>query len=341
MKISVVIPTRNRPDHIRKALLSLQKQTYLPAEVIIVDSSDDLAYSKEVSRQSMPFSLAWLASAPSVCVQRNKGISVASNSWVFLCDDDIELAENYLQKLFEYAVKNPECGVVAGRLLQQEAGKWIDQYSPKNFRNLVWYFIFQLPIWGDISKIQTSWIFTPILNFIKRWYVKRSNRSTLSGFPLITFWDGRYFTTKFYSLGANLIKKEWLFNSPYDEVLDPSGIGDNYGVALGFPGEQPIHVLACAHAYHNRAAENRLKQEVTYYRRILALNYFLKRQAKNYLSTTVWFCWSLTGSAMLHASKGNWKTVGVTLKALTVIVFGKNPYWQGYIKNDKSVQPSV
>jgi hypothetical protein len=40
------------------------------------------------------------------------------------------------------------------------------------------------------------------------------------------------------------VRRQWLIRSPFDEVLDPHGIGDNYGVAFGFPSK--IHVLNSA-----------------------------------------------------------------------------------------------
>jgi glycosyltransferase involved in cell wall biosynthesis len=44
MKITTVIPTRNRPTHVRKVLATLQAQTRQADEIIIVDSSDEIKH---------------------------------------------------------------------------------------------------------------------------------------------------------------------------------------------------------------------------------------------------------------------------------------------------------
>ncbi|HEY9048582.1 MAG TPA: glycosyltransferase family A protein, partial [Ohtaekwangia sp.] len=235
MKITTVIPTRNRPAHIAKVLQMLQKQTRLSDEIIIVDTSDDKGYIQDINSQFNTLPLKWLhPEIASVCVQRNIGIRAASGDWIFLCDDDIEAKSDYLEKLEQYAIAHPACGAMAGRLLQLENGIWTDEYPVKGFADLLWRFTFQLSIWGDLDKVQMRFPGSIFLNPVKKFYRSRQNGLTLGGWPLITSWNSEVFQTTIYSLGANVIRRDWLLHSPYDEVLDPSGIGDNYGVAIGF-----------------------------------------------------------------------------------------------------------
>jgi len=334
MKISVVIPTRNRPDFMERVLTSLHGQTRKPDEIVVIDSSDDTTYKNKLIEKYSGIPLTWLSSAPSVCIQRNLGIRAATGDWIFLCDDDIELCSDYLEKLDEHVQRNPSCGALAGVLLQQEGTDWVSSYPVKKYRDLLWRTIFQLPIWGELENIASG----PLLGVIKRFYHKRGNARTLAGWPLITQWKEPYFQTKIYSLGADVVKKQWLLNSPYDEVLDPSGIGDNYGVAMGFPGEHPIHVVTSVVAYHHRAIQNRLERPLAYYRRILALHYFLKKE--NSISIA-WFLWSLVGNTGYALFSGNWKMVSTTLRAMGLVIVNKNPYWLGYKRNAKVVQPTL
>src|SRR6478609_6944196 len=137
--ISVVIPTRNRPERVRNALLSLARQTLPPAEVIVIDSSDEGfrdAKALEAEFQMLP--LVTLSSAPSVCIQRNKGIEAAKSSWIFLCDDDIELPPDHFQHLADHVAKHPGCSAVAGKLRQLESGVWVDQYPPRRFLTVLY-----------------------------------------------------------------------------------------------------------------------------------------------------------------------------------------------------------
>src|SRR5687768_4696376 len=99
MKISVIIPTRNRASHIKTLLTNLQAQTYSPSEIIIVDSSDDKKYKDDIFMEFQLLPLIWIDSEASVCVQRNKGVQLAKNPWIFLCDDDIRIPDDYIDQL--------------------------------------------------------------------------------------------------------------------------------------------------------------------------------------------------------------------------------------------------
>jgi len=340
MKITTVIPTRNRPNHVRKVLATLQAQTRQADEIIIVDSSDEIKYL-DVIKESFPdLPLKYISSEASVCIQRNIGIAQATGDWVFLCDDDIELSKDYLEKLEHYITLHPECGAIAGRLLQQEDNKWVDQYTVTGARDLIWRFIFQLSVWGDVQNIKSS--FSPVnllVIYIKKFYTRRANGFTLAGWPLITSWSTSFQTT-IYSLGADLIRRDWLLKSPYDEVLDPSGIGDNYGVAIGFPQDRGIHVIDSTVAYHHRANENRLDRTLAYYRSVLALHYFIKKSKRFGKATTLFFLWSLTGHALLYLAKGSKNMIRAHLKIIALILINKNPYWVAFRKSKKVTKPN-
>jgi glycosyltransferase involved in cell wall biosynthesis len=302
-------------------------------EIIVVDSSDS---KEEINALKLEYSscgIVWIDSEASVCLQRNMGVRAATGNWILLADDDIEFNADYLEQLEKYAMQNADCGALAGRLLEFEENKWTDQHVIKSFPDLLWRFIFQLHIWGDIQSVSSSVFARPFLFFIRKFYASRGNGFSLAGWPVITNWAGSAMQTAVYSLGANLIRKTWLLQSPYDETLDSSGIGDNYGVALGFPGRYPIHVLASTFAYHHRADENRLDPETGYYRRILALHYFIKRNKKKFSFATIpFFMWSLVGKYIFFLAKGNHKMLRITLNVIGLIASRRNPYIVGHLK---------
>ena len=108
----------------------------------------------------------------------------------------------------------------------------------------MWQYVFKLSIWGEINCGNNF-----IAKRIKEYYQQTGNHITKAGWPVITNFSGEYFITPLYSLGASLIPKDWLVQSPFDEVLDPHGIGEHYGVIAGFPLQQ-IHVLNNTFVYH-------------------------------------------------------------------------------------------
>lgn len=339
MNITAVIPTRNRIPQLETALNSLLSQSRQPDEIIVVDSSDNKELLNELKLRMRHSKIRWIDSAVSVCIQRNSGIERASGDWIFLCDDDIEVAPGHLEVLEKYVAETPGCHVVCGRLLQLEQGEWVDRYPVRSFGELLWRFVFQLPIWGDVDGAKAPFFLRPLYALLKKFYAMKGNTLTLAGWPLITQWNADVFQTRVYSLGASLINREWLLRSRYDEVLDQHGIGDNYGVALNFPGNRPIHVLNSTYAYHHREKANRIDQPVTYYRRILSLHYFLKRCNKFSALTAAAFVWSLIGNAISFYLTGNRHLSRVTLKAVRLILFGKNPYYAGFLTGKKLIQP--
>jgi len=315
----VIIATRNRFSSLLKTLKSIQGQTYQPAETIIVDASDRTEQLPTKWDGSMP--VTWFSHSPSVCAQRNFGIKKAISDWIFICDDDIELDKKYFDELIKHCKANPSCGSVAGLLLQKENGQWVKNYPVKSFAQLVWKFIFQLSIWGEINVRPPS-LWMPFYGGIKKFYQRKANTMTLAGWPLITQWDEAVIKTKFYSLGATLIRKDWLLNSPYNENLDASGIGDNYVVAKGFPGDRPIHVLSSTYALHHKVSENRMTEPRSRSRRILALNYFLSIGYTSLL-TRAFFVWSSFSYVLLCSIKDRRNFV-LFLKTFLKCLLGKS-----------------
>jgi GT2 family glycosyltransferase len=107
--LSIVVPTKNRPDSLRRLLQSLQRQDYQPCEVIVVDDASDPAVSalngvsvirREVSRGPGP--------------ARNDGIAVSHGAIIAGFDDDCEITDwGLLVRAAEILERNPRCGAVA------------------------------------------------------------------------------------------------------------------------------------------------------------------------------------------------------------------------------------
>jgi glycosyltransferase involved in cell wall biosynthesis len=319
VNISVVIPTCNRSESLSRLLKSLDASVYPVREIIVVDSSDESAVNGELTSR---FKLRCLTSARSVCIQRNVGIAAAEGNWIFLCDDDLEVPPDYIGRLADHIERFPDAGCVTGNVLQNngKGNTWTEQYPITSSLELVVRFIFQLSVWGEI-KIAKPGV---VVRKIMRHYESKGNHLSKAGWPVITDFSGLFFRAPFYGLGASIVKKQWLLMSPYDEVLDPHGIGDNYGVASGFPPEG-IHIVNDAFVYHYRASENRLIRPDLYYRRILALDYFLRTKKELLHVQRVWFLWSLIGSTLMSLSSGFKMTV-INLKLLYQTTTGRNPY---------------
>ncbi len=321
MDVSVVIPTCDRPDRLRALLGYLGRQTLPPREILIVDASARKLDAGAVA--ALGRGVVYLESVPSVCAQRNLGIRRAAAPWIFLCDDDIELPPDYLARLAAHAAAHPAAGALSGLVLEKQAGRWSGRFPERSAVVAAWKLLFGMGMWGPIAASG------PLGRAIAARCRARGNHLARSGWPVITEMDGDFFRTPLYGLGAAVVRRDWLLASPFDETLDSHGIGDNYGVAVGFPAEG-IHVVTGAEARHHRATANRLTDGVAQERRALALDYFIHTRPALGHAGTAALLWSLVGAGLLHAASGNSTAARAMLRAFARVASGRNPYRRGH-----------
>jgi len=315
-------------------LHNLEQSTYPLKEVIIVDSGEDRLSEMECSF-FQNIDITYISSEKSVCIQRNKGIAIAKSAWIFLCDDDIEVPADYVEILVSHIGSQQKPVCASGLFLQKVKGEWIAKYNITSGKTLLWNYIFNLSVWGELNCKDNF-----LTRSVKQYYKQKHNHISKSGWPVITDFSGEYFITPLYSLGASLVKKAWLINAPFDEVLDRHGIGDHYGVIAGFPLHE-VHVLNTAFVYHHHEEANRLQNTVQYYRRVLALDYFrrIKRQPGHVKKISLW--WSLCGNLLVFIFRLNGNMIKASFKLLFIIGFNKNPYFTAAKKYRKVQEPIV
>jgi len=325
--VSIVIPTRNRKESLLKTLQAASRQLYPAAEIIIVDAGNEPIGFETLSKAFPQAPIRYFTSRPSVCVQRNLGIQMATSPYILLCDDDVEMPEDYLLKLTTYTSAHEEAGIVTGLFLQKNKNaEWEYQYRTSSLLKCIWHFIFQLSCWGDLEDIKANFITAPLLRYIKQWYEKRGNTYSLAGWPLLTNFTCPVTRTAVYTLGAALIKKEWLLASPFEEKLVPNGIGDNYGVTHNLPEPQPIHLLTGAFVWHHHAPENRLKIITAYRYRVYALHYFLVNSKKFTAINRLFFYWSMLGNLLFQTFGLQGKLAATSMSTIVILMLGQNPY---------------
>jgi glycosyltransferase involved in cell wall biosynthesis len=328
INISVVIPTCNRKERLLSLLKDLDRSYYPLLEIIIVDSGEDRLCAGDYEALHN-LNIIYIGSEQSVCIQRNKGIAIAKSSWIFVCDDDIEVPADYIKKLVAHIEKHNDAIAVSGLVLQQEKNKWTSEYPIRSTKELLWKYIFKLSIWGRIDCKKNY-----VSKWLKKYYTAKGNHISKAGWPVITDFTGDYVTVPVYGLGASLIKKNWLLNFPYDEVLDRHGIGDNYGLAINFP-PQSIHILNEAFVYHYQETANRLQKPIQYYNRSIALDYFRKINKKISFVKKGWLLWSLFGNLLTFILAGDGNMMKVSLKLIYTIGIGENRYYSAYKTSQK------
>lgn len=123
--VSCIILTYNSRRHLERLLASIRDQTYTALEVIVIDnaSSDDtVAFLR--SQQIRPLDQLicnptndWFAKG------NNIGIHQAHGDYIYICNDDIALTPTYFQCLVDQLERQPDCGMIGGKLLKLKDGQ--------------------------------------------------------------------------------------------------------------------------------------------------------------------------------------------------------------------------
>ena len=123
--LSVVVPTRHRPDLLRRALTSLLAQTHREWEGIVVDDGD-LDRSGEVrgvlEELADPRLRLVPAHAGNEAAARNAGLDAASGQLVTYLDDDNVMFPVWLAALADAAHTHPDAPLLYGARVTREAG---------------------------------------------------------------------------------------------------------------------------------------------------------------------------------------------------------------------------
>ena len=97
LNVSVIIPTYNRKNLLKRALHSASSQTFVPQEIIVVDdgSSDG---TKDWVLERFPYVRYIYQNNSGVSSARNAGIKEAKGSWIAFLDSDDEWMSNKLEQ---------------------------------------------------------------------------------------------------------------------------------------------------------------------------------------------------------------------------------------------------
>ncbi|MES2559933.1 MAG: glycosyltransferase [Bacteroidota bacterium] len=97
--VSYIIPTMMRQDYTLQLLNDLNRQTYTPTQVIVVDATpadqrEESLYN--TSNYDFELIVKWQTSKGS-CRARNEGIELSTGDFIIFGDDDIRIAPDYIE----------------------------------------------------------------------------------------------------------------------------------------------------------------------------------------------------------------------------------------------------
>lgn len=122
--VSVIIPTCNRPLELERAIRSVLTQTYPCIEIIVVDDASTTIDHKSLRTKYPGISLLVNSENKGQSYSRNRGLKIASGTFINFLDDDDELRPEKIQKqiaVFQHS-NDPVLGMVTCHVLDNRLG---------------------------------------------------------------------------------------------------------------------------------------------------------------------------------------------------------------------------
>jgi cellulose synthase/poly-beta-1,6-N-acetylglucosamine synthase-like glycosyltransferase len=130
MKLSVMIPTYNRPDSLQMCLNGLARQMRTADQIIVIIRPEDGASSGALSTWSRVLPItSVLVNTPGVVQALNEGLKHATGDIITITDDDSIAHPNWLERIEQRFVDDPVIGGVGGRDVIYANGKSIPASS--------------------------------------------------------------------------------------------------------------------------------------------------------------------------------------------------------------------
>jgi GT2 family glycosyltransferase len=117
-RLSIVIPSHNRPDLLRCCLASVLRHAPAGTEVIVVDDASPAAEASAVATAFTGVRVLRLVRRSGFCVAVNLGLRTATAEVVELLNDDTEVTPGWTDAVLPW-FRNPRIAAVAPLVLQQ------------------------------------------------------------------------------------------------------------------------------------------------------------------------------------------------------------------------------
>lgn len=283
-EISVLIPTRNRPDDLLLCLRSVAAQRPKPLEVVVVDQSQT-EMRDEVEAVLRPHGLAVrYIHAPELeglTHARNRAIAQASGSILLFVDDDVELDAGYLRAMLAVFDADPghRIGAASGLIA--------------NFRS-------------SISLAQR----------IRSWAFYRGPFSVERDVLAFHFRPGTHPRRGRRLHGCIAVRREVFERVRFDEAYRGYSFGEDRDFSVQVGQHYELRWVPGARLVHKQTQRSRLDRERFCELRILSWLRFYDRCVERTARNKIAFIWLNIGFLTLLAGIWDWATVRGTARGL-------------------------
>ncbi|MHB8996990.1 MAG: glycosyltransferase family 2 protein [Armatimonadota bacterium] len=124
-RVSLMIPTKDRPRELADAVASIVIQTRQPEELIIVDDGamDLKPVEAQLAGSGIELKYHRKNGTPGLTASRNIGIGLSTGDLIVFLDDDVVLEPEYVASLVEIFDLDPKIGGVGGIITNEPVSK--------------------------------------------------------------------------------------------------------------------------------------------------------------------------------------------------------------------------
>ncbi len=291
IKSTVIICTRNRCADLLHTLHSLAKQTELPEELIIVDSSsspiaNEDSFAAVFTPTFFPATkLIYLHTSPGLPYQRNQGVARASCDIIHFLDDDVELDADYISQMNHAFAQHSEFAGGMGEV--------------KNIPHSIQY----------TAYCMLSRVFLLQRNFA-------SGNFTLSGLPTHAYGTSQFKKVEVLGGCCMSYRRSVFAKHTFDESLGGYAFMEDCDFSRRVSFDAPLFFNPRATMLHlvSPIARDGICKNRAMYMRNYSYLFFKNVYPRNRVKI-IFYCWSVIGLFVVALCKREWQ--------------GVRGYWQG------------
>jgi len=165
IRISIIIPTYNRLNSLKKTIASLKIQTIKPFSVVVVDDSNNDKIKNWFKKQKFCFEKKYFFfGGRSLPGARNYGLKWAlkqnNSDFILFLDDDVILDKNYLKDMLKLSQNNPKTMCFGALNSLEKRPSFVQKFGRfcKNLFCTNMLFINLYPVDFKQSTTKTQWL---------------------------------------------------------------------------------------------------------------------------------------------------------------------------------------
>jgi GT2 family glycosyltransferase len=138
--ISVIVATRNRPEHLASCIASILANTEIEFELLVVDQSDTNAGRESVEKLRPDSRLRWIeTNTRGLSASRNIGVAMARAPIIAFTDDDCRVPSDWVKNILTMFLNDPDLSLLFGAVVlrpEDVSQGFAAAFAPAGFREL-------------------------------------------------------------------------------------------------------------------------------------------------------------------------------------------------------------